>query len=224
MIIIVLIDHDWNMSRFIINDKNVKFIFDFWFVIVVKINISMLIFTTYHSQIDEQFERTNQIIEIIFRFHIIAHSNDDWTKILLYLQIENNNVKQFTINYVFNKLTYEFKINDAINILVDFLSKNYDKLRLIKRENVEIVMTFVNVINKSRYDNKYKTFENVIQSKIMIYLRLYQNYTISRLFNKKLSNQRVDFYKIIEIVDKFKQIWRLKLSFVMKIHSIVSIA
>ena len=57
----------------------------------------------------------------------------------------------------------------------------------------------------------------------MIYLRLYQNYTISRLFNKKLSNQQIDFFKIIEIVDKFKQIWRLKLSFVMKIHSIVLI-
>ena len=150
------------MSRFIINNKNVKFIFDFWFVIIVSMSISILIFTIYHSQIDKQFERTNQIIEMTFRFYIIAHSNDDWTKILLYLQIENNNVKQFTTNYVFNKLTYEFKINNAINILVDFSSKNYDKLRLIKRENVEIIITFVNVINKSRYDNKHKTFENVI--------------------------------------------------------------
>ena len=92
---------------------------------------------------------------------------------LLYLQIENNNVKQFTTNYVFNELTYEFKINDAINMFVDFSSKNYDKLRLIKRENVEIIITFVNIINKSRYNNKYKTFENVIQSRIIIYLRLH---------------------------------------------------
>ena len=47
-------------------------------------------------------------------------------------------------------------------MLVDFSSKNYDKLRLIKRENVEIVITFVDVISKTRYDSKHKTFDDTI--------------------------------------------------------------
>ena len=66
------------------------------------------------------------------------------------------------MNYVSNELTYDFKINDFVNMLIDFSSKNYDKLRLIKRENVEIVMTFIDVISKTWYDNKHKTFDDII--------------------------------------------------------------
>ena len=105
--------------------------------------------------------------------HVIAHSNENWTKILFYLQIESNNVKQFIIEYISNELTYDFKISDFVNILVDFSSQDYDKLRLVKRKNVEIIMTFVNVISKTRYDNKHKTLNDNIQSKFIIYLRLY---------------------------------------------------
>ena len=91
-------------------------------------------------------------------------------------------------------------------MLVDFSSQNYDKLRLIKRENIEVIMTFVNVISKTRYDNKYKTLNDNIQSKFIIYLRLHQNYIIFDLINKKLFNQRVESFRIIESIDVFKQI------------------
>ena len=40
-------------------------------------------------------------------------------------------------------------MNDFANILVNFSSKNYDKLRLIKRENIETIMTFVDIISKT---------------------------------------------------------------------------
>ena len=58
----------------------------------------------------------------------------------------------------------------------------------------------------------------------MIYLRLHQRYIIFELVNKKLSNQRIKSFKIIEIVNKFRQTFRLKLSSIMKIHSMIFIA
>ena len=37
----------------------------------------MFISTIYHSQIDDQNEKINQIIEIVLRFHIIAVSENE---------------------------------------------------------------------------------------------------------------------------------------------------
>ena len=49
-------------------------------------------------------------------------------------------------------------------------------------------MIFVNVINKTRYNIHHKTIVFVIQIDFLTYLRLYQNYIISNLINKKLFN------------------------------------
>ena len=36
--------------------------------IFIKFDVNFLIFTIYHSQIDEQNERINRIVEIIFKY------------------------------------------------------------------------------------------------------------------------------------------------------------
>lgn len=58
----------------------------------------------------------------------------------------------------------------------------------------------------------------------MIYLRLHQGYTIPGLANKKLSQQRVGPFRVIEAIDKGMQAWRLDLPPMMRIHPIISIA
>ena len=74
----------------------------------------------------------------------------------LFLQTKNNNVIHVIINYVFNEFVYNFKINDILKLLTNLLTKNYNQFREIKRKNVEIVMTFVVVFNKTRYNVVYK--------------------------------------------------------------------
>ena len=162
MIIITLIEHDWNISKTIISDRNSKFMSEFWIVVFIKMKMSLLIFIIYHSQTNDQSKRTNQTIEIILKFYVIAHLKENWNEILLYLQTKSNNVKQLSIDFVFNELAYDFKINDTFDMLVDLFSQNYQRLRQIKRKNVEIVMTFVNVVNKIRYDQNYRAITNVI--------------------------------------------------------------
>ena len=219
-ILIDLLNHDWNISRVIISNKDFKFMSKFWKIVFIKLDTIMLIFIVYYSQNDEQSKRINQTIKIILRFHLIIYSNDEWINVIFFLQIENNNVTQTTIDHVFNELYYEFKINDIIDALVvDLSTKTFNKFRQLKRENVETIMTFVNAFNKTRYDNKHRVI-NIKKSDI-IYLRLYQKYTISNLVNFKFSKQRVDFFEIFDKIDNLT--FRLQLSFVMKIHSIVFI-
>ena len=69
-----------------------------------------------------------------------------------FLQTKNNNVIHVIIDYVFNEFAYDFKINDILKFLTNLLTKNYNQFREIKRKNVEIVMTFVVVLNKTHYD------------------------------------------------------------------------
>ena len=68
---------DWNLFKIIIFDRDRKFFFDFWIIIFTRLNIKLLYFVAYHSQTNDLFERTNQIIEISLRFLIntLKHSN-----------------------------------------------------------------------------------------------------------------------------------------------------
>ena len=213
-------NHDWDISRAIISDRDSKFMSKFWITIFNKLDITMLTSTTYHSQTNEQFERTNQIVKIALRYHLIVNSDDDWTKMLSFMQAKSNNVKQFITRFALNELIYEFKMNNTIDILIDLLSKDYSRLRLIKREKIEAIIIFANVLSKARYDRAHKSIQ--IKASDKIYLRLYQRYIIFNLSNHKLFNQRVDSFKIIEKVSNL--VFRLDLSSIMKVHFVVSIA
>ena len=220
VIIVTLMKHDWDISHAIVSDRDSKFKSDFWQVVFHRFKTTILTFTVYHSQTDDQSKRINQFIEIALRFHIIAHFDDEWIDVLSFIQVENNNVVHAIIEYVSNELVYEFKINDTLNMLANLSFENYSQLLQIKRENVEAAMTFANALSKARYDAIHKTLELKIDDKM--YLRLHHDYTISSLFNHKLSKQRVELFSVIEKIDNLA--FRLQLFSVMKIHSVVSIA
>ena len=76
-------------------------------------------------------------------------------------------------------------------------------------------------MSKTRYDRIYKKISSKIHFDIMMYLRLYSRYTIFELFNKKLFYQRIESFKVVEIINKNRQVFRLKLSSTMKIYSVI---
>ena len=192
---------------------------DFWKTIFIKFDTVILIFTIWHFQIDDQSKRTNQIIEIILRFHVTTHSKNEWINVLSFLQAKNNNVIHVIIEYAFNELIYDFKINDTFELLANLSSKNYNQFRQIKRENVEAIMIFAIAFSKARYDAVHKTIEIQIDDKI--YFRLHQEYTILDLINHKLFNQKMKSFSILEKIDNL--VFRFQLSSMMKIHSIIFI-
>ena len=66
---------DWNISKIIISNKDRKFISELWIELFRQLNVKLLYSTAYHSQIDDQSERINQIIEIALRFAMIMLDN-----------------------------------------------------------------------------------------------------------------------------------------------------
>jgi hypothetical protein len=138
---------------------------------------------------------------------------------LLYLTIFHNNVINVTIDFVFNELIYDFKINDTLNMLKNLFVENYFKFKQIKREFAKKIMIFVNVMHKRRYDQTYINIQFKIEN--YVFFELYFDYIILDLSNHKFNQQRVDLFKIIEKIDTLT--YRFELSFVMKIHFVIFI-
>ncbi len=61
----------------------------------------------------------------------------------------------------------------------------FNKLRLIKQEEVEDYIAFINIIIKAYYNSKYKKFNTKVNNKVFLYL--YYSYKILGIINYKLS-------------------------------------
>ena len=61
------------------------------------------------------------------------------------------------IEFALNELVYDFHVRDILKLLTDLPTEtsNFDRLRFIKREKVDDVIVFVNVMIKNRYDSIY---------------------------------------------------------------------
>ena len=139
--IVVFINHDWSISRITISNRDLKFLFDFWKTVFRKLRTQILITTAWHFFENDQSKQTNQTIKIALRYHITAHSNNEWIDVLSFLQTEKNNVIHVIIEFAFNELAYDFKINDIFDLLTNLSSKNYNQLRQFKRKKTKFVMT-----------------------------------------------------------------------------------
>ena len=106
-----------------------------------------------------------------------------------------------------------------INVL-NLFEKVFNKFRFIKREKTNDVITFAFIIIKTRYDFKH-LFLN-FKKENEIYFNLYHEYFISELSNRKLSQQRIGFFKMLTKIDFLA--YKLQLLFVIRIYSIISIA
>ena len=196
----------------------------FWKKIFAKLGVKFLTSTAYHSQTDDQSERTNQTIEIALRFHLIANPEADFDEVLPYIQFTINNSPSSVTDIALNKLCYGFRVNDAITMLLtdpsDLSEKAFRKLRLAKREETDDAMTFVSIIMKARYDSKHLNVN--LKKGDEAFLRLHNGYSIPGLSNRKLSQQRVGPFKVLAKVGRLA--YRLQLPPVMKIHPVISVA
>ena len=158
----------------------------------------MLTFTVYYSQIDSQSECMNQTVEIVLHYYFTANSNEDFTNILLYLQDHLNNFQNTSISYVSNEFLYRFCVNDTLNALslTDLSFKDYTHFCQIYQEKAEQIIAFVNATFKLYYNTNHQFI--TIESDLMIYLKLFHDYIILNLMNRKLSNQCIESFCILE--------------------------
>ena len=133
-------------------------IFEFFFRLL---NVFLLYFIVYYSQIDKQFKRINQIMKIVLRF-VIALLIDfvDDLNILFKLQRAfNNNV--FNNDYIFNKIIYNF-IFVQFNFVFhhDIIDVSFFDIRVVRkliRSKMFDVIALKQMYVKFIYDKKHKS-------------------------------------------------------------------
>ena len=216
-----LIGHDWGIPQAIISDRDSKFVSAFWKTIFTALKYNLLTSTAYHTQTDEQSERTNQTVKIAIRFYLSQHIDVvDWTIILPYLQGYLNNSPNQSTSLAPNKVIYGFKVRNTLGILSELPDgEDYSKIRQRNRQQAEESVAFANTFAKLRYNAKHKAID--ISTGDKVYLRLGHRYNIPGV-NPKLHQQRIGPFKVLERVGPLA--YRLKLPPLIKIHPVVSIA
>ena len=209
---------DWNISKTIISNKNFKFFFDFWQTIFKRLKIAMLISIAYHSQINDDFERINQMIEIALRYLITIYSNMNWFVFLSVLQTQLNNSFNVAIDLSLNEVIYDFKVRDAL-IVIDAsqVSKNIFSQRLKYQQKTADVIVFVNAKTKIYYDVRHQSI--FFRSDDRVYLRLHQNYKLSDSHNRKMFNQRCELFIVKRRAERLA--YELNLSIHWRVYSVI---
>ena len=85
VLLLSLIDHDWDISHQIISDCDCKFLSFFWQALFKKLDTKLLISMTYHSQTDSQSKHINQMVEITLCYFLISNSDKVYITVLPYL-------------------------------------------------------------------------------------------------------------------------------------------
>ena len=73
---------NWGLPQAIISDRDRKFVEQLWQQILKLLNVDLLYFTVWHSQTDEQFEKSNEIVEIALRYFILTVPHGLWPTVL----------------------------------------------------------------------------------------------------------------------------------------------
>ena len=233
---------DWNISKIIISNRDRKFLSDMWTTISKKFEIRLFYSTAYHSQTDDQFERINQMIEIVLRFYLITMKNSaEWFRILLKLQRHFNNSHSVTTHKTLNETFYEFTFLQFLNMLRQlatsdltddlkeffaadnrkFFAKIFFNATTRVRSEMTDVIAFAQMINKYYYDRKHQSLFMKIDDYALI--KLHHDYNISTIevLDKKLNQQYIDFFKVFEKIDNLT--YRLKLPNHWRIYSVLFI-
>ena len=218
-----LLTADWRLSTAIISNRDFKFIFEFWQQFFSMLDTKILTTTAYHSQTNEQFERSNQIVKIAIRFLYANDSDVDVIVALSSIQSRLNNSLNASTELCFNEIIYEFKIRNCLSSLnntsdTDISSKALSEMRLLYRKKTADAISFANASMKIYYDARHVPL--LLKPGDKTYLRLHKRYSLSNNHSKKLSTQKCDPFIIKRRVERLA--YELKLSSTWRVHSVIS--
>jgi hypothetical protein len=94
---------------FIVTDRDSLFIFKFWSSLCYHLWIRLRYSIVYHSQIDEQIERQNQILESYLRSYVNYQQND-WIKWLNIVEYVYNNNLNSVLKQIFFQMMFDSKM------------------------------------------------------------------------------------------------------------------
>ena len=120
-------------------------------------------------------------------------------------------------------MIYDFKIKDALFNITRVSIVNTQDLstqRLKYQQETTDATVFATTKVKIYYDARHTSI--LLKKDEYVYLRLNKKYKLSKRFNSKLSQQRCEFFKILQRVERLT--YKLNLSSTWRVHSIIFIA
>ena len=212
--------HDFSSSITI--DRNFIFTSKYHDSLCYAFKIKFKLFTTYHSQIDDQTERQNSIMKQYFRTFVNFEQNN-WIKLLFMTKFVYNNNKHAFIQmssfeimqkYI-SKMSFEnfanFKIKSKfVNEHVRYLTK---LLNILK----------INLIHAQKQQIKYKDARTKTSMKFKV--RSYVNFNVKNIRtkrNKKFEWKFFESFKILETIEN--QVYRIDISKRWRIHNVFHVS
>ena len=165
----------------------------------------------------------NQIMKIVLKFVIALLNNFiDWFDVMLKLlklqRIINNNI--VNTKYIFNKIVYDFNFVQSNFVFhYDIINVSFFDIRVVRKfiwSKMFDVIALKQMYVKFIYDKKHKSI--FMKTNNWIFFRLYKKYNIFsiKIIKKKLFQQYVDFFQIIEKIDYF--VYRLTIFENWRVH------
>ena len=100
-----------------------------------------MITTIYHSQFNDQFERTNQIIKIVLQYALEEALNANFINFLLaFKQMFNNSINAFT-RQTSNEIVYEFNLIDSFDMIIDSDARKFEAEHKIHQQKTQDLIT-----------------------------------------------------------------------------------
>ena len=212
---------NWNFFKIIISDRNRKFLTNFWKNFFERLKIKLLYTTIYHLQTDDIFEKTNQIMKIIFRFHIqILKNSKNWLKIFDALQRKLNNSRNF-INKSLNEICYEFTSLKNFDLIKIDIEISFFFSQMTKMQ-ISDAITLTQNLFKHTYNNNHKFLQMKMKDWTLLCLHKDYDVVFTVVLKFKLSSQYAEFFRITEKIDNL--IYKFDISINWRVHSIFSIA
>ncbi len=213
----------YDLSSFIVFDRDSQFIFILWKFLCKRLSISLQLFIVYHFQIDDQSERVNQNVERYLCF-FYSYMQNDWFKWLLMIEFVDNNVLSSVIFLIFFFMNKNFHSRMSFNSDIIKYESTCERLQIAWVENIfnhmnktlifareALIKTWEQMMNQTNKHRKKINYK--IKSKMFLNER---NIITARSF-KKLNDKMLDSFQITESVDSF---YKLKLSETMHIHDV----
>lgn len=161
--------------------------------------MKLLYFTAYHLQIDSASEQTNQTAKIALQFYLYTINwSKNWPKVLPQIQSLINNTEPLSTIKTPNKVAFGLTSNWLLDLLAGSIKVNHK----IAQVEVKSVISFAQVNFKHYYDHSHQLINLKINNFALLYLHKRYSISLTLAITKKLIQQYVSFFRVLEKIKK----------------------
>jgi hypothetical protein len=167
-LIIALMAHDWGMPRAMISDRDRRFLNELWRAMFDATQTAFLTSTAWHPQTDGQSERSNQTIEIAFRYFCTANPDEDWESAIPFVTFALNTAKSAATGLSPLEVLHGANLRDPLQAMAQLPERDYQALRLQHRDMAMESLAFAAVNMKHAYDLNHKPLNLKVGDEVML--------------------------------------------------------